>query len=79
MPTVIITGDADRVVSPQLHSRHLARAIKHSQLVVVHNLGHKSDYIAADLAVAAIEEVAGRNRDLRAKAVQLEGQIADDR
>jgi pimeloyl-ACP methyl ester carboxylesterase len=78
-PTVIITGDADRIVSPQLHARQLAHAIRGSQLLVVHNLGHKSDYVAADLAIAAIEEVAGQNRDLRAKAVQLERQIAHDR
>ncbi|TDK36614.1 alpha/beta hydrolase [Rhizobium deserti] len=78
-PTVIITGDADQIVSPQLHARQLTRAIRGSQLVVVHNLGHKSDYVAADLAIAAIEKVAGRDRDLHAKAVQLERQIANDR
>jgi pimeloyl-ACP methyl ester carboxylesterase len=77
-PTVIITGDADRIVSPELHSRHLARDIKSSQLVVVHNLGHKSDYVARDLAVAAIEEVAGKNRNLKSTAAMVEQQIAAD-
>jgi pimeloyl-ACP methyl ester carboxylesterase len=76
--TVIITGDADRIVSPQLHSRHLARDIGGSELVVVHNLGHKSDYVASDLAIAAIEKVAGRKRDLKSKVVELEKRIAGD-
>lgn len=65
-PTVIITGDTDTIVSPEVHSRHLARDIRGSTLIVVHNLGHKSDYVASDLAIAAIEKVAGRPSDLKA-------------
>lgn len=77
-PTVIITGDADRIVSPEIHSRHLARDIRGSQLIVVRNLGHKPDYVAGDLVVAAIERVAGRKRDLQAIARSVEERIADD-
>ncbi|HEV2502304.1 MAG TPA: alpha/beta hydrolase [Mesorhizobium sp.] len=77
-PTVIITGDADKVVSPEIHSRHLASDIRGSQLIVVHNLGHKPDYVAGDLVVAAIERVAGRKRDLQAIARAVEKRIADD-
>lgn len=76
--TIIITGDADGVVSPEIHSRQLANAIKDAQLFVVHNLGHKPDYIAGDLVVAAIEKLAGKQRDL-AKAVDaVEKRIAND-
>lgn len=77
-PTVIITGDADGIVSPALHSRHLARDIRGSRLIVVHRLGHKSDYVAGDLAVAAIEKVAGRKVDFRPVVKAVERRIAND-
>jgi pimeloyl-ACP methyl ester carboxylesterase len=76
--TVIITGDTDRVVSPAVHSRHLARDIRGARLIVVHNLGHKSDFVASDLAVAAIETVAGRSANLTAVKRDVERRIAND-
>jgi pimeloyl-ACP methyl ester carboxylesterase len=77
-PTVIITGDKDEVVSPEVHARQLARAIRGSTLFVVHNLGHKSDFVASDLAIAAIEKISGHRPDLRAISRALERQIAND-
>jgi pimeloyl-ACP methyl ester carboxylesterase len=77
-PTVIVTGDADGVVSPDIHARHLARDITGSKLIVVHNLGHKSDFVANDLAIAAIETVAGRKADLTSIARAIERRIAND-
>lgn len=76
--TIIITGDADKVVSPEIHSKQLSRAIKGSKLLVVHNLGHKPDYVATDLVVAAIEVVAGKNRNLSAVVKTVEKRIAGD-
>ncbi|GGG05729.1 esterase [Rhizobium wenxiniae] len=78
-PTIIITGDTDKIVSPDIHARHLARDIPGARLIVVHNLGHKSDYIANDLAIAAIERVAGRKVDLLGMARAVEKRIANDR
>lgn len=78
VPTVIITGDADGVVSPDIHARHLARDISGSRLIVVHNLGHKSDFVASDLAVAAIEKVAGGAVNLTSVARAIERRIAKD-
>ncbi len=78
-PTVIITGDTDRIVSPEVHSRYLARDIRGSTLIVVHNLGHKSDYVASDLAVAAIEKVAGQPSELKAVQKTVERRILQDR
>ncbi|WP_245480554.1 alpha/beta hydrolase [Neorhizobium sp. NCHU2750] len=78
-PTIIITGDTDKIVSPDIHARHLARDIPGSRLIMVHNLGHKSDYIASDLAVAAIERIASHSVDLSAAARKVESRIADDR
>lgn len=77
-PTIIITGDADQIVSPSIHSRHLARDIRGSELIVVHNLGHKSDFVARDLAIAAIERIAGFKRNLRKTARRVEHTIAKD-
>jgi len=56
----------------------LARDIPGSELLWVENLGHKPDWIATGLAVAAIEKLAGKDRDLQAMARQLERRIATD-
>ncbi|NKN35521.1 alpha/beta hydrolase [Agrobacterium sp. a22-2] len=71
-PTVIITGDSDDVVLEEIHSRGLERDIAGSELVWIRGLGHKPDYIATDIAVAALEKIAGRDRDLQAMARTLE-------
>lgn len=75
-PTVIITGDADRVVLPEIHSLQLHEDIAGSTLLRIHNLGHKPDYIVTDLAIAAIETLAGKKRDLNKLAAQAEERIA---
>jgi pimeloyl-ACP methyl ester carboxylesterase len=77
-PTVIVTGDSDDIVLEELHSRGLARDIKGAELVWVHNLGHKPDYIATSLSIAAIEKIAGMPRDLATLARDLESRIAHD-
>ena len=57
VPTVIITGDKDAIVSPEVHARQLSRDIAGSKLIVVPGIGHKSDFCAGDLVVAAIEDI----------------------
>jgi pimeloyl-ACP methyl ester carboxylesterase len=77
-PTVVISGNADTVVYEEIHSLGLARDIPGAELVWVKNLGHKPDWIAPDLVVAAIEKVGGRPRDLQALARSVETGIAGD-
>lgn len=77
-PTIIVTGDRDGIVYPHIHSKQLHEAIEGSRLITVHNLGHKPDYVARDLAIAAIEELAGEPRDLDAIARDVEARIAGD-
>lgn len=77
-PTVVITGDRDTVVYEEIHSVGLGRDIPGAELVWVKNLGHKPDWIATDLAVAAFEKVAGSAVDLQAKAREVEARIAGD-
>ena len=77
-PTVVISGDRDKVVYATIHSVGLVRDIPGAELVWVHNLGHKPDWIAPDLVVGAIEKVAGKDVDLQAMAKTVEARIADD-
>lgn len=77
VPTVVISGDRDSVVYEEIHSLGLARDIPGAELVWIGNLGHKPDWIAADLVVAAIGKVAGRPHDLQALAREVEARIAD--
>lgn len=78
-PTVVISGDHDTVVYEEIHSIGLARDIPGAELVWVRNLGHKPDWIASDLVVAAIEKVSGETRDLQAIARTVGARIAGDR
>ncbi|MDX8442738.1 alpha/beta fold hydrolase [Mesorhizobium australafricanum] len=77
-PTVIISGDRDKVVYATVHSVGLERDIPGAELIWVHNLGHKPDWIAPDLVVGAIEKAAGAPVDLQAMAKTVAGRIADD-
>ncbi|MCA0011424.1 alpha/beta hydrolase [Mesorhizobium sp. B292B1B] len=77
-PTVIISGDRDKVVYAHVHSVGLERNIAGAELVWVRNLGHKPDWIASDLVVGAIEKVAGRSVDLEAMARAVEARVAGD-
>jgi pimeloyl-ACP methyl ester carboxylesterase len=77
-PTIIITGDTDDIVSPDVHARQLAKDIARSELLVIKGMGHKSDHVAQDLVVAAIEKLAGRKIDLSFIAAQVEHQIIDE-
>ncbi|MDU0363672.1 alpha/beta hydrolase [Rhizobium sp. 25PS6] len=75
-PTVIITGDRDEIVWEHLHSRGLARDISGSELITVSGVGHKPDYLATDVAVAAMEKISGKPRDLQAIARKAEERLA---
>lgn len=77
-PTVVISGDRDKVVYATIHSVGLKRDIPGAELVWVRNLGHKPDWIAPDLVVGAIRKVAGAPIDLQAMARTVEGRIAGD-
>ena len=57
-PTVIITGDRDTVVSPDIHARAFAAKLPQSKLVVLEGVGHMPHHVAPDRVVAAIDELA---------------------
>lgn len=79
VPTVIITGNQDSVVAEEIHSKGLAADIEGSELVWVDGMGHKPDYAATDLAIAAIEKVSGMPRDLQRLAREVEKRLKAER
>jgi pimeloyl-ACP methyl ester carboxylesterase len=56
-PTVIIVGDRDTIVSPQIHSRALAETLPHARLIVLPGIGHAVQHVAADIVVAEIDRL----------------------
>ena len=59
-PTVIITGDCDRTVSPKIHARAVAALIPNAKLIELAGLGHMLPHAAPAAIVAAIDELAAR-------------------
>jgi pimeloyl-ACP methyl ester carboxylesterase len=57
-PTVIVSGDADRIVRADLHSRALERDIPGARLVLLPGVGHMPHFAAADRIAAEIDALA---------------------
>jgi pimeloyl-ACP methyl ester carboxylesterase len=72
MPTVVLTGDADKTVSPTLHSRAIAAVLPDARLVILPRIGHMPHHVATDEVIAAIDQVSARQRE-RDAAVPLPG------
>ncbi|MHB2267677.1 alpha/beta fold hydrolase [Aliihoeflea sp. PC F10.4] len=77
-PTIVISGDRDTVVYEEIHAAGLIRDIPGAEGVWVRNLGHKPDWVAPELTVAAIERVAGLDIDIDALSLLVEDRIAND-
>src|SRR5262249_60216463 len=56
-PTIIITGDRDTIVSPELHSRALAAVLPNSKLIVLKGVGHMPHHVQKDMIYDAILKV----------------------
>ena len=57
-PTVVITGNKDDVVWPEIHSIGLERDIAGAELIILDGVGHKPDYARTDVVIDAIKKVA---------------------
>jgi pimeloyl-ACP methyl ester carboxylesterase len=68
MPVVVISGDVDKTVSTNRHSRPFAKAVRDARLIVLPGTGHMIQNAAPDLVVAEIETMAGRIAQGRAAA-----------
>lgn len=59
-PTAIVTGDADAVVWPHLHSEGLARDVPGAELTVLPGVGHMPHHVRPDVAAAVVARVTAR-------------------
>ena len=57
-PTVVISGDVDKTVSTNIHSRPLAAAVANARLIVLPGVGHMVQNAATDLVIREIEAIA---------------------
>lgn len=65
MPVAVITGDRDKVVSPQAHSERLARTITRGTLDVIIGAGHMVHYTATKAVADAITTAANETSPVR--------------
>ena len=56
-PTIILTADKDRIVSPKRHARALAVDMPAAELVIAPETGHMPHRLRTDLIIAAIRRV----------------------
>jgi pimeloyl-ACP methyl ester carboxylesterase len=56
-PTIIITGDRDALVSPEINARALAAVLPSAKLVLLNNIGHMPHHAAPEVVAAAIDEL----------------------
>jgi pimeloyl-ACP methyl ester carboxylesterase len=59
-PTVVISGDVDKTVSTDIHSRPFAAAVADAKLIVLPAVGHMVQNAAPELVVAEIEAMADK-------------------
>ena len=70
VPTVVLTGDADKTVSPQLHARAIAAALPNGRLVVLPGIGHMPQHVATDEVITAIDSISAVRPAPQAQAVE---------
>jgi pimeloyl-ACP methyl ester carboxylesterase len=58
-PTVVISGDVDKTVSTNIHSRPFAAAVANARLIVLPGVGHMVQNAATDLVIREIESLVG--------------------
>src|ERR1700704_6573892 len=60
VPTVVISGELDKTVSINRHSRPFAKAVPNAKLIVLSDVGHMVQNAAPELVVAEIEALIGK-------------------
>jgi pimeloyl-ACP methyl ester carboxylesterase len=59
VPAVVITGEVDKTVSTNIHSRPFAKAVPDAKLIVLPGVGHMVQNAAPDLVMSEIDAMAG--------------------
>ena len=60
VPVLVITGDADKTVSPTIHSRPFAAALPDAKLIVLPGVGHIVQNAAPELVAREIDAMIGK-------------------
>jgi pimeloyl-ACP methyl ester carboxylesterase len=60
-PTLVISGDADKAVSTNIHSRPFAAAVRSARLIVLPGVGHMVQNAAPDFVAREVENMIGSN------------------
>jgi pimeloyl-ACP methyl ester carboxylesterase len=68
VPTVVISGEVDKTVSPNRHSRPFAKAVPNAKLIVLSDVGHMVQHAAPGLVISEVEAMIGNLARSRAVA-----------
>jgi len=68
LPVVVIAGDADKTVSPAIHSRPFAAAVPQTKLIMLPGVGHIVQNAAPELVISEIDAMIGAMAQGRAAA-----------
>ena len=60
VPTVVISGDVDKTVSTNIHSRPFANTVRQVKLIVLPGVGHMIQIAVPDLVISEIETMIRR-------------------
>jgi pimeloyl-ACP methyl ester carboxylesterase len=60
IPTIIIAGDRDTMVSPQINARVLAATLPSAKLIMLKDVGHMPHHAAPEVVADAIDELVRR-------------------
>jgi pimeloyl-ACP methyl ester carboxylesterase len=55
MPATVISGDVDKTVSTNIHSRPFAATVRHAKLIVLPGVGHMVQNAATDLVATEVD------------------------
>jgi pimeloyl-ACP methyl ester carboxylesterase len=59
VPAVVISGEVDKTVTTNIHSRPFAKAVPNAKLIVLPDVGHMVQNAAPELVISEIEAMIG--------------------
>jgi len=59
MPTVVISGELDKTITTNIHSRPFAKAVPNAKLIVLPDVGHMVQNAVPELVISEIEAMIG--------------------
>jgi pimeloyl-ACP methyl ester carboxylesterase len=68
VPAVVISGEVDKTVTTNIHSRPFAKAVPNAKLIVLLDVGHMVQNAAPELVISEIEAMIGEIRQRMAAA-----------